>query len=171
LEDCLHKFAVSAGDCVFIPAGTVHAIAEGIVLAEIQQSSDLTFRLHDWGRVGTDGQPRELHIEQSLDSIDFERGPVSPVVPKKLPGQPTEKLVECEYFVMHRHRSNQPFSVATDNRFHVLMMLSGSAELSADGMSSAFPAGRTVLIPASCPDVQITPRAAGGCIVLDAFLP
>lgn len=171
LEDCLHKFPVSVGDCVFIPAGTVHAIAEGIVLAEIQQSSDLTFRLDDWGRVGTDGKPRELHIEQSLASIDFQRGPVSPVVPKRLPGHPTEKLAECEYFVMHRHQSDKPFTISTDNRFHVLMMLSSSADISAEEFSSPFHLGQTVLIPADCPDVQITPRAGKDCIVLDAFLP
>jgi mannose-6-phosphate isomerase len=171
LEECLHKFPVSAGDCVFIPAGTVHAIAEGIVLAEIQQSSDLTFRLHDWGRVGTDGKPRELHIEQSLACIDFNRGPVSPVVPKKLPGQPTEKLAACEYFVMHRHQSDQPISIPSDYRFHVLMMLKGSAELSCEGTLSPFNLGQTVLIPAACPQVQITPRDGSHCTVLDAFLP
>ena len=71
IEDCLHSFEVAAGDCVFIPAGTVHAIAEGILLAEVQQSSDLTFRLYDWGRLGADGQPRELHIEESFRCIDF----------------------------------------------------------------------------------------------------
>jgi mannose-6-phosphate isomerase len=169
LEECLHKFPVSAGDCVFIPAGTVHAIAEGIVLAEIQQSSDLTFRLHDWGRVGTDGKPRELHIEQSLASIDFERGPVSPVVPQKLAHRPTEKLAECEYFVMHRHQSESPFSIPTDNRFHVLMMLSGAATLSTDGFEAPFNLGQSVLVPAASPDVQIRPREES--IVLDAFLP
>jgi mannose-6-phosphate isomerase len=169
LEECLHKFAVSAGDCVFIPAGTVHAIAEGIVLAEVQQSSDLTFRLHDWGRVGTDGKPREVHIEESLNCIDFARGPVSPVGPQKLAHRPTEKLVACEYFVMHRHQSELPFSIPTDNRFHVLMMLSGSATLSTAGLEAPFPLGQSVLVPAACPDVEISPREA--CIVLDAILP
>lgn len=171
LEECLHKFPVSTGDCVFIPAGTVHAIAEGIVLAEIQQSSDVTFRLHDWGRVDAKGQPRELHIEQSLACIDFERGPVSPVVPQKLAGRPTETLAECEYFVMHRHQSEGPFSIPTDNRFHVLMMLEGSAELAAEDFTSSFRLGQTVLIPAACPDVKITPHTGTECIVLDAFLP
>ncbi len=171
LEDCLHKFAVSAGDCVFIPAGTVHAIAEGIVLAEIQQSSDLTFRLSDWGRLGTDGKPRELHIEESLACIDFKRGPISPVISQHLAGSPTEKLAECEYFVMHRHRIEKPFSISSDNRFHVLMMLAGSADLTAEGATSPFPLGQTVLIPAACPDIQITPHAGSHCTVLDAFLP
>ena len=171
LEDCLHQFPVSAGDCVFIPAGTVHAIAEGIVLAEIQQSSDLTFRLFDWGRVGTDGRPRTLHIEEGLSCIDFDRGPVNPITPEKLPGRPTEKLAECEYFVIHRHRSAEPFSIPVDDCFHVLMMLAGGAELSADGISYPMDRGQTVLIPAACGDLTITPRAGNPCTILDAFLP
>ncbi|MFM9959940.1 MAG: type I phosphomannose isomerase catalytic subunit [Planctomycetaceae bacterium] len=84
VEDCLHSYPARAGDCIFIPAGTVHAIGEGILLAEVQQSSDLTFRLHDWGRLGADGQPRPLHIEESLVCIDFDRGPVDPIIPRRL---------------------------------------------------------------------------------------
>ena len=66
--------AMVMGGLLFIPAGTVHAIGEGIVLAEVQQSSDLTFRLFDWNRLGADGSSRELHVEQSLACIDFSRG-------------------------------------------------------------------------------------------------
>jgi mannose-6-phosphate isomerase len=80
IEDWLHSFEVRAGDCVIVPAGTVHAIGEGVVVAEIQQSSDLTFRLSDWGRMGSDGRPRALHVAESLACIDFARGPLAPVV-------------------------------------------------------------------------------------------
>lgn len=172
LEDCLHKFDVSAGDCVFIPAGTVHAIAEGIVLAEIQQSSDMTFRLHDWGRMGSDGKPRELHIEQGLSCIDFNRGPVSPVIPQKPSGGSiTEELARCEYFVMHRHQSSEPFSIPGDDRFHVLMMLAGNAQFVAEGVHYPMGLGQSVLVPAACSEVQIVPQAGSKCTVLDAFLP
>ncbi len=170
LEDCLHSFEVSAGDCVFIPAGTVHAIAEGIVLAEIQQSSDLTFRLSDWGRLGTDGEPRPLHIKEALSCIDFERGPVSPVVPTKFSDH-TEELVRCEYFVIHRHRTSRPYTLEVKDRFHVLMMLSGEADLVAGGRTTPLEFAQTVLIPAACPDVQIMPRPGGEAVLLDAFLP
>lgn len=170
LEDCLHKFAVAAGDCVFIPAGTVHAIAEGIVLAEIQQSSDLTFRLHDWGRLGTGGRPRELHGEAGLSAIDFARGPVSPVIPRKLNSN-TEELVSCEYFTMRRHQNQESFSIQTDDRFHVLMMLKGAADLTAAGNHYPMPLGQSVLIPADCLDVVISPRGGSSCTLLDAFLP
>ncbi len=78
VESLLHSFEAKAGDCILIPAGTVHAIGAGVVLAEFQQMSDATFRLHDWNRVGLDGKPRQLHIAESLESIDFGAGPVSP---------------------------------------------------------------------------------------------
>ena len=80
-ELCLHKFEPKVGDCIFIPAGTVHALGAGLVVAEIQQASDTTFRLFDWNRVGPDGKPRQLHIEESLAAIDYSAGPVQPQVP------------------------------------------------------------------------------------------
>ncbi len=79
IEPLLHQVLVKPGDCVFVPAGTVHAIGAGVLLAEIQQSSDLTFRVDDWNRLGTDGKPRELHIDQAMKCIDFKSGPVDPV--------------------------------------------------------------------------------------------
>ncbi len=170
LDECLHGFEVSAGDCVFLPAGTVHAIGAGIVLAEIQQSSNITFRLSDWGRLGTDGKPRPLHIKEALSCIDFERGPVSPVIPQKLYTR-TEELVRCDYFVMHRHQSAEPFSLPVEDRFHVLMMLGGAADLRTGGFLRAVDLGQTVLIPAHGADVEIIPRGDSGAIVLDAFLP
>ncbi|MCH7686527.1 MAG: cytosine permease [Planctomycetes bacterium] len=116
VESCLHCFQVSAGDCVFIPAGTVHAIGEGILLTEIQQSSDLTFRLFDWGRLGSDGIPREVHIEESLQCIDFDRGAVDPVVPHivSTSGSDVEELVRCDYFVIRRRELNVAALYTTD---------------------------------------------------------
>ena len=113
VEEALHSFAVAPGDCIYVPAGTVHAIGEGILLAEIQQSSDITYRLHDWNRVGPDGLPRELHLEESLKCIDFEKGPVDPVTPRRISPLPQqlEELVHCEYFSIRRHQSDQPIAV------------------------------------------------------------
>ncbi len=116
VEECLHSYAVRAGDCVFIPAGTVHAIGEGILLAEVQQSSDLTFRLHDWGRLGMDGQPRPLHVEESLACIDFDRGPVDPVV-SRLQNGATEELVSSEFFTLRRHTTHDSFCSPTTTAF------------------------------------------------------
>jgi len=71
VADCFHRVPVRAGDAIFLPSGRVHAIGEGLVIFEIQQSSDTTYRVFDWNRVGLDGQPRELHVVESLASIDF----------------------------------------------------------------------------------------------------
>ena len=171
VESCLHCFQVSPGDCVFIPAGTVHAIGEGILLAEIQQSSDLTFRLFDWGRLGSDGRPRKIHIEESLQCIDFDRGPVDPVVPHivSTSGSDVEELVRSDYFVLRRHRTGKQFSIVHDNRFHILMTLQGNAEMICDNQRKNVRMGSTVLMPADASDVRVVPE--GEIILLETFLP
>nr|HPK00742.1 class I mannose-6-phosphate isomerase [Candidatus Hydrogenedentota bacterium] len=80
IEPLLNRFPVQAGDSVFVSAGTVHAIGAGVVLAEIQQNSDLTYRIHDWGRLDSDGQPRTLHLEKALEAIHFSPTPAEGVV-------------------------------------------------------------------------------------------
>ncbi|QDU37454.1 Putative mannose-6-phosphate isomerase YvyI [Maioricimonas rarisocia] len=170
LEECLHTIAVKPGDCVFVPAGTVHAIGEGILLAEIQQSSDLTFRLYDWGRVGTDGKPRQLHIEDALKCIDFERGPVEPVEPRRLPaGIPAEELVHCPYFCIRRYRGEGAFQVPEDGRFHVFMVIGGEARLEWDHESTGLLLGQTALLPAVRQSTRL--HLPADAIVLDAFVP
>jgi mannose-6-phosphate isomerase len=171
VEECVHSFEVAPGDCVFIPAGTVHAIGEGILLAEIQQSSDLTFRLHDWGRVGQDGRPRALHVKESLACVDFERGPVGPAMPCVLrEGNPREEeLVRCPHFVIRRHRGTAAVSIRGGREFHILMLLQGSAELSCGGIVDSLRMGETMLVPADSPEVHIAPGEE--MALLDAFLP
>ena len=82
VEPLLHRFEPRPGDCVLIEAGTVHAIGAGVMLAEIQEMSDATFRIYDWGRKGPDGKPRPLHLREAMESIDFDRGPVDPITPR-----------------------------------------------------------------------------------------
>lgn len=103
LQDALHRVYVEPGDSVFISAGTVHAIGSGIVLAEIQQSSNTTYRLYDYGRIGPDGRRRPLHIEEALAVA--ERGPanIKPPggePPAAMPGGVIERLVSCPYFTV-----------------------------------------------------------------------
>ena len=71
MAECFHRIAVHGGDTMFLPSGRVHAIGAGLVIFEIQQNSDTTYRVFDWNRLGLDGKPRELHVAQSLASIDF----------------------------------------------------------------------------------------------------
>ena len=177
VADLLHRFEVSPGDCVFIPAGTVHAIGAGVLLAEIQQSSDLTFRLYDWGYVGPDGNPREIHLDESIACTDFARGPVDPVTPRPLPGPSaaSERLVAGEFFVIDRHAGTAPFPVGADDggtgdRFRVLMTVAGAAALTGDFDRVELSLGDTVLVPAACGAVTVEP-GGDGVTLLDGYLP
>jgi mannose-6-phosphate isomerase len=171
VADCLHRVPVLAGDCVFIPAGTVHAIGEGLLLAEIQQTSDVTFRLDDWGRVGADGQPRPLHVAEALECIDFGRGPVDPIEPALLQvgAHRIEELVRCPYFEIRRHVTRQEFELSTEDQFRVLMLLHGRGHWHSAGETGEFAHGRTLLLPAAASPLRIVPQ--GEVHVLDAFLP
>jgi mannose-6-phosphate isomerase len=173
LPKCLHSFPVQPGDCVFVPAGTVHAIGAGILLAEIQQSSDLTFRLYDWGRLGSDGRPRELHIEEALECIDFNRGPVDPVMPRVIADEPhrIEALVRSQHFSIDRHTTTEPFAVTPENRFRILLLLDGRAKLVCDHKPHALQRGQTLLVPAAAPDSRIVPEHDEPITLLEAYLP
>ena len=96
--DVLHSFAARPGDCIFIPAGTVHAIGAGLLVAEIQQSSDVTYRLHDWNRTGPDGKPRPLHLEAGLEAVS-RFGPVDPTPLASTSSPGVRRLAACDYFV------------------------------------------------------------------------
>ena len=173
VADLLHRFEVGAGDCVFIPAGTVHAIGAGVVLAEIQQSSDLTFRLYDWGYRDPRGNPRQIHLDESIACTDFDRGPVDPVTPRPLPGPSarSERLVAGDFFVIDRHRAdagNGAFPLGNDDRFRVLMTLTGEATLTGGPGDVPLTVGRTVLVPAACPPLTVRP-GGGGVTLLDSY--
>ncbi|MCP4782137.1 MAG: class I mannose-6-phosphate isomerase [Fuerstiella sp.] len=159
VEETLHLLPAVSGDCIYVPAQTVHAIGPGIVLAEVQQQSNLTFRLHDWGRVGSDGTPREIHVEESLACIDFERGPVNPVVPVELASgsHQFEELVRCDYFVIRRHRSVNTFQLQLDDRFRIVMVLDGCTELRTETGTLVLTKGQTLLLPASLRQAEFVP--------------
>jgi mannose-6-phosphate isomerase len=176
VEQCLYSYPARAGDCVFVRAGTVHAIGEGILLVEVQQTSNVTFRLFDWGRLGTDGKPRPLHIKESLECIDFDLGPVKPVSPRVIAEESDrpQELVRCEDFVLRRHRLVRPLAISHDERFCIIIPLAGAIEVSADGYKKVFRLGSTVLVPADATRVVISPADASGPdspTVLEAFLP
>lgn len=171
VEDCLHSFRAMPGDCVFVPAGTVHALGEGILLVETQQSSDVTFRLFDWGRLGEDGKPRPLHRAESLACIDFDRGPVNPVVPQLVAKEPerTEELVSSNYFHLRRHVLSQPRAMDENRSFRILMPLDGEVEIRTDSYQRRLHLGNTLLIPASAGAVRLSP--GGSAIVLELSPP
>ncbi len=168
VEPLLHRFHPKPGDCIMIPAGTVHAIGAGVVLAEIQQMSDATFRIHDWGRLGPDGKPRKLHINEALESTDFKAGPVDPipVSAEPVPGGQIERLARCPYFAIDRLKIEGAMTVGSNNRFTILIGLEGSAVLEYEGSSYPLPFGTTRLLPASIGACKVSSVGVDSAIVL-----
>ncbi|QEG32791.1 type I phosphomannose isomerase catalytic subunit [Bythopirellula goksoeyrii] len=167
--ECLHEFEPKVGDCVFIRAGTVHALGAGLVIAEIQQASDTTFRLFDWNRVDAQCNPRQLHIEQSLEVTDYTRGPVAPQVSDStdIPGR--ERLVECDKFILDRCAVGESTDFGGDERFHLLVPLKGAITLAGDASGEPLSLGNTCLLPAAAG--RITAEPIEPAVVLDIYLP
>lgn len=153
-ESCLHVLHPKPGDCVFIPAGTVHALGAGLLVAEIQQSSDCTFRLFDWNRVDKDGQPRQLHIEQALEVIDYQRGPVEFVRRGAQRKDGSTLLVECDKFVLREFATPGNYHLACDG-FQIVTVPKGSATVRTRDAEINLGVGETVLLPAICKQSQM----------------
>jgi mannose-6-phosphate isomerase len=172
VEPLLHRFPARPGDCIMIEAGTVHAIGAGVLLAEIQQMSDATFRVFDWGRVGADGRPRALHVREALESTDFARGPVNPLIPAletTSEGNVHERLSRCPYFALDRWRLSRPAVLGCDDKFTILMGMEGRAEVRHEGQGVRFAFGETLLLPAAAGPREIIPD--GEAVVLTCVVP
>jgi mannose-6-phosphate isomerase len=167
-EHCLHSFEPRPGDCLFIPAGTVHALGAGLVVAEIQQASDTTYRLYDWGRVDAAGKPRNLHIDEGLAAVDFSAIEVTPQKPQSTDRPHVERLAACDKFVLDRWTLAADQAIGGDERFHIVSVLEGELAL-AGRFEITLRKGQTALIPACLPAVAIRPR--GKAIALDMYLP
>ncbi|MFC1581902.1 type I phosphomannose isomerase catalytic subunit [Planctomycetota bacterium] len=168
LEECLNAFEVEAGDCVFLPPRTLHAIGSGLVLFEIQQSSDITYRAYDWGRPGIDGQPRELHVAQVMEVTDFNPPAVNtePIERSRRSFQVT-RLTECSYFVLEDVRTADAFTVtAPEDRFAVLTIAEGAGHLGTDDLH--FGPGHTIMLP---PSVACTVRPESPADILVSYVP
>jgi len=168
-KPCLHQFEPAVGDCIFIPAGTVHALGAGLVVAEIQQSSDTTFRIFDWNRVGPDGQPRALHLAESLEVIDFAAGPIDPCTPRPTRNPQCERLVNCSKFVLDRWRLGASVTIGGDDGFHLIVVVGGEVQVEGDPSGEPLRFGQTMLLPASTGPTRVT--ATKPSIVLEMSLP
>ena len=168
-DECLHEFEPKVGDCIFIEAGTAHALGGGLLIAEIQQASDTTFRLFDWNRVDRDGKPRRLDIRQALDTIDYGRGPVRPIASRPTTQPHVQRLVECDKFMLDRWRLARAQTLRTDNRFHLVAVVEGDVAALAGDSSNRLRRGDSLLIPASSGEVQMVPQ--GRAVLLDIYLP
>jgi len=168
-ESCLHQVEVKPGDCLFIPAGTVHALGSGLVVFEVQQASDATYRLFDWNRVDADGKPRQLHIEEAMGVINFDYGPVDPVSPLASEDLDVVRLVNCDKFVLDRWSFNRRGTIPDDQRCHLLAVLSGSVTVEQDASGAPLTRGQTMLVPASCGELTIATDES--TVLLDMYLP
>ncbi len=157
VEEILNKIEVKAGDIFYIPAGTIHSIGGGITITEIQQSSDITYRIYDWDRVDSDGKPRELHTDLAFDAINFEQSP-----PFNLRGTVTTNELTTinanEYFITEIIDVNGEFNLeySGNESFILLIALDGSGDIEYDidgvvGLDK----GDLVMIPADLEDIRI----------------
>jgi mannose-6-phosphate isomerase len=161
--DLLARYPVRAGDFLHVPAGTVHGIGAGITLVEVQESSDTTYRIYDWGRVGLDGQPRETHIEEALASIDYDVHPAGPLRAEfraLVGGDGVDRralLVDTAPFRVELLELHRGGPVGEDGLPTILVILSGSGSLStkATEAPSRIRAGECWLLPADARDARI----------------
>jgi mannose-6-phosphate isomerase len=159
-DDVLHSFEARAGDCIFIPAGTLHAIGAGLMVAEIQQSSDVTYRLYDWNRVGPDGRSRPLHVEAGLEATTRTE-PVDPVTPAPTADPVARRLVTCDYFLFDEVQPKQTWDVGGDEGCHFIVVLAGSLSFEPRWGLPPLAAGGCTLLPASIGQQSLVVTAAG----------
>lgn len=140
VEECVHAIEPKPGDSIFIPSGRLHAIGAGFLIHEIQQNSDTTYRVFDWNRPGLDGKPRELHVAESLASIDF--GDFEP----SMDTPAGECLASCPHFRTDRRflRAGETVSHPVDGRFVVISVVDGALQSAA---GRRFEKGRFLLLP------------------------
>jgi mannose-6-phosphate isomerase len=163
-EELLERRVVRADESLIVPAGTMHAIGAGVLLYEVQENSDITFRLYDWGRVDAQGRPRELHLEDALGSLRHDR---HAVVTRPLARDDwREVLAACRYFVLERWRidGRRPLPATSATSFRLLSCIAGELTITGtEAEALTLPLGRTALLPADLPDVELNGRATVLC--------
>jgi len=170
LKEILNIEKANKDDIFFIPPGRVHAIGKGIMLAEIQQASDITYRIYDWDRVDKDGNPRELHTELALDVLDFKKHDTYKSTKKKVNNIDVE-LVKSEFFSVNRISFDKPIErdyILIDS-FIILMCIEGSFEIIySDNQKETIAKGETVLIPAELKEITLKPLKLA--MILEVFI-
>lgn len=153
LTDYLNRVPVKKGDVFFIPSGTIHAIGAGITICEIQQTSDTTYRLYDYGRTDKDGNPRELHIEQGTMAAELKKTNDFYEVPVVLKDG-GERLLQCEFFTVYRRYAGNSF-VVDEESFSAFTVTEGSGTIENGDCKLGVAKGDTVFIPAGSGEVKI----------------
>ncbi len=170
VEQCLHSIPARVGDVISVPPGTVHAIGASVSLAEIQQPSDVTYRLFDWNRRNAHGRMRPLHVESALQCIDFTCGPASPMAPRQLDALNglSEELIRTEHFDWRRHSlAATRFRLPVEDRCRILSLIDGRAQIVSSTRREPLAAGESLVIPAACGPVVIEPTS--GTVLLETL--
>ena len=175
LETLMQVYPSLPGDAYYIPAGTIHAIGAGNLLLEIQQNSDTTYRISDWGRVGTDGKPRQLHREEGMKAIHFTNRTnprIAGAVGKVNFNRKYDVVTVCPFFKVHDLRLSSIWNDTTSpgDTFHLLSFIHGNAVIEYKGGQTHVTPGETVLIPACCGAYTITPEDENGCVAVRTTL-
>ncbi len=161
-SDVLATVPAVPGQAVFVPGGRVHAIGAGCLLLEVQQNSNTTYRVYDWDRVGADGKPRGLHLEQALAVIDWEHAGPELASPSRLAagdGWECRSLVRCPYFSTTTWRLTAPHAFETDGEsFHALFVVDGHGAIEGGGVSITVGPGTSCLLPAALDAYTIAPH-------------
>ena len=160
LKEVLNFEKVSEGDVIFLPEGRIHALGPGIVLAEIQQTSDMTYRIYDWDRLGIDGKPRELHIEHALNVLDYKARSSYKTSYQNIKNTPVN-LVECPYFSTQLIQIDQKLgrNYSALDSFVIYMCLGGDIDIEYAGEDQAhLIKGDTILIPATIKNLSLKPN-------------
>lgn len=170
VETLLHKELARKGDVFFLPAGRVHALGTGLLVAEIQQTSDVTYRIFDWNRVDAQGKSRELHVDLAVDVIDYD-AQVDGKISYAAKNNATTDLVSCDYFTTNLIQFDCP--VVKDyyaiDSFVIYMCLDGSATINFGGdYEEQITKGETVLIPAALHELTLTPK--GKTQILEVYI-
>lgn len=161
LEELLNRVEVKPGDVFFIPAGTVHALGAGIEVVEVQQTSDVTYRIYDWDRVDASGKGRELHTALAVDAIDFEADAELLHRKYELTKGGAATVIESSYFTMTLHDvdGEKLLDRASLDSFIIYIALNGSAQVIADGVEESLKEGEVMLIPAEVSEIEINGNA------------
>ena len=171
VAECFHRVPVRAGDTMFLPSGRVHAIGSGLVIFEIQQNSDTTYRVFDWNRVGLDGKPRELHIAQSLASIDFNDFEPS-LVQTRFSGDETAKsrpLVRHELFCVDSTELKSGARISLKpNQLQIIALVRGKIEVKSGVDTVTLDAGQFCLIPAELKQAEVIAKTDASLLRVEA---
>ncbi len=163
-------YPVKKGDAFFIPAGTVHAIGKGVLLAEVQQPSDITFRIFDWNRTDNEGNPRELHIEEALQAINFEMPEQAYKIDYELVKNTTTTLVKEEIFnvnLLELDTIIEKNYIKIDS-FVIYLCVEGEVHIFGEEFHEVLGCGETILIPANIKELNLVPNPKGK--VLEIFV-